>query len=83
MRSSWDASTCDPVHLPWSMQNPSRQWGVTALVLHDLLGGELLAAEVTLDGGGRQGFHLLPDGTEVDLSRGQLQPHEHVGGLGS
>lgn len=83
VRASWGADTCDPVDLPWSPANPSRgQCGVTALVLHDLLGGELLVAEVTYAGGGRQGFHTwnrLPGGTEVDLTREQFAPHELVG----
>ena len=83
VRAAWDAQTCDPVDLPWSTANPSRgQCGVTALVLQDHLGGDLLVAEVTRDDGSRQGFHtwnLLPDGTELDLTRAQFLPHEHVG----
>jgi hypothetical protein len=83
VRASWDALTCDPVDLPWSPDNaPRGQCGVTALVLHDHLGGELLVAEVRHDDGSRQGFHTwnrLPDGTQVDLTREQFLPHEHVG----
>lgn len=83
VRASWDATTCDPVDLPWSPDNPSRgQCGVTALVLHDLLGGDLLVAEVLFDDGSRQGWHTwnrLPDGTELDLTREQFLAHEHVG----
>ena len=83
VREAWDAATCDPVDLPWSPANPSRgQCGVTALVLNDHLGGDLLVAEVTYDDGSRQGFHTwnrLPDGSEVDLTRDQFTPHEHVG----
>jgi hypothetical protein len=82
LRAAWDADTCDPVDLPWSPQNPSRgQCGVTALVLHDHFGGELLVAEVLRDDGTRQGFHIwnrLPDGTEVDLTWAQFGPDEHV-----
>ncbi len=81
LRASWGADSCDPVDLPWSPDRPSRgQCGTTALVLHDLLGGELLVAQVTA-GGGRQGWHTwrLPDGTEVDLTREQFAPHELVG----
>ena len=63
--------------------NPSRgQCGVTSLVLHDLLGGALLVAEVTYAAGGRQGFHTwnrLPDGTQADLTREQFRPDEVVG----
>ena len=83
LRAAWDARTCDPVDLPWSPENPSRgQCGVTALVLNDHLGGELLVAEVRYADGTTQGFHTwnrLPDGTEVDLTREQFLPHEHVG----
>lgn len=83
LRAAWDAETCDPVDLPWSPGNPSRgQCGVTALVLQDHLGGELLLAEVTYEGGGSQGFHYwnrLRDGIEVDLTRAQFAPHELVG----
>ena len=83
VRASWSAGTCDPVDLPWSAADPSRgQCGVTALVLHDLLGGELLVAEVTYADGGQQGWHTwnrLPDGTVVDLTREQFAPHELVG----
>ena len=83
IRAAWGADTCDPVDLPWSPRNPSRgQCGVTALVLHDLLGGDLLVAEVRNADGTRQGVHywnLLPDGTEVDLTREQFAPHEQVG----
>ena len=82
VRAGWAADTCDPVDLPWSPSNPSRgQCGVTALVLHDHLGGELLVAEVLRDDGSRQGWHTwnrLPDGTEVDLTREQFAADEHV-----
>ena len=53
--------------------NPSRgQCGSTALIIHDLLGDELLIAEVIRSEGSRQGVHYwnrLPDGTEVGLTR--------------
>jgi hypothetical protein len=42
----------------------------TALTINDLLGGELLVAEVLRADGSRQGVHWwnrLPDGTEIDL----------------
>jgi len=83
VRAAWDADTCDPADLPWSPDSSSRgQCGVSALVLHDLLGGELLVADVTYEDGTRQGVHYwnrLPDGTEVDLTREQFAPHERVG----
>ncbi|WP_117208367.1 YunG family protein [Allorhizocola rhizosphaerae] len=83
IRRSWDEQTCDPVDLPWSPDNPSRgQCGVTALVLHDLLGGDLVVGEVRYASGDRQGWHTwnrLPDGTFVDLTRQQFGPDELVG----
>ena len=48
---------------------------MTALVVHDLFGGQLLEAEVHFHDGSRQGFHYwnrLPRG-DVDLTREQLQ----------
>jgi hypothetical protein len=83
VRSAWSAETCDPVDLAdWSIGNPARgQCGVTALVICDLLGGELLIAEVIRADGSRQGIHYwnrLPDGTEVDLTVEQFAPSEVV-----
>lgn len=46
IRAAWALDTCDPVDGDdWSPANPSRgQCGSTALVVHDLLGGDLPAA---------------------------------------
>jgi hypothetical protein len=80
IRAAWSEQTCDPVDLPWSPANPSRgQCAVTAFVLHDLLGGDLLSAEVLNADGSSQGWHTwnrLPDGTEVDLTAEQFAPDE-------
>src|SRR6202035_150702 len=67
IRAAWALDTCDPVDaVDWSAARPSRgQCGSTALVIHDLLGGELLIAEVVRSDGSRQGVHywnLLPTG---------------------
>jgi hypothetical protein len=82
VRVSWTAASCDPVDLPWSASNPSRgQCGSTALVLQDLLGGELLLAEVRNADGSRQGVHYwnrLDGGEELDLTREQFAPTELV-----
>ncbi len=76
LRASWGADTCAPDDLArggWSPANPA--WGqcdVTALVVQDLLGGELMCGEVYGVHGGRQGFHWwnrLPDGSQIDLTR--------------
>jgi hypothetical protein len=83
IRSSWGADTCPPdVHNPvWDPANRARgQCGVTALVVHDLLGGDLVRAEVRA-AGERVDFHwwnLLPGGVEVDLTREQFGPEEIV-----
>lgn len=76
IRASWAEDSCDPVDLPWSPGNAARgQCGVTALVIQDHIGGELLMATVLNPDGTRQGVHYwnrLPDGTEVDLTREQF-----------
>jgi hypothetical protein len=83
IRAAWALDTCDPVDVDdWSEANPSRgQCGSTALTIHDLLGGELLIAEVLRTDGSHQGVHywnLLPDGTETDLTREQFTSNEAV-----
>ncbi|MFE9582905.1 hypothetical protein ACFYO1_41490 [Nocardia sp. NPDC006044] len=84
LRDSWAADTCSPddvARAAWDLGNPA--WGhcdITALVLHDVFGGELLLGEVYLDGE-RRGYHWwnqLPDGTEVDLTREQFRLGETV-----
>ena len=63
--------TCDPSDAAlWTPANPSRgQCAVTALVVHDLLGGLLLEAEVHHADGSPQGFHYWNRlaGLDVDL----------------
>jgi hypothetical protein len=83
VRAAWALDTCDPVDAEdWSAANPSRgQCGSTALTIHDLLGGELLIAGVIRSDGSRQGVHywnLLPDGTELDLTREQFADDEVI-----
>jgi hypothetical protein len=78
VRASWAADTCsddDAAREPWTSANPA--WGhcdVTALVVNDLLGGDLLMGEVHLDGE-PQGFHAwnsVGAGLEIDLTREQF-----------
>lgn len=59
IRAAWALDTCDPVDAAdWSAANRSRgQCGVTALTVNDLLGGELLIADVVRTDGRRQGVH--------------------------
>ncbi|ROO60021.1 hypothetical protein EDC02_1870 [Micromonospora sp. Llam0] len=83
IRTAWSADTCDPADLAdWHTGNPARgQCGVTALVLHDLLGGELLVGEVSA-GGRRTGQHWWNrlGVVEIDLTRDQFGPHERISG---
>jgi hypothetical protein len=79
VRGAWGADVCeDPADVPrWSPSNPSRgQCGPTALVLNDLLGGDLCVAEVRLRDGTQQGFHWWNRlaGVDVDLTREQFGP---------
>ncbi|MFJ8861114.1 hypothetical protein ACIRD8_22130 [Streptomyces sp. NPDC102451] len=84
VRSSWDADTTTPAHRPhWDPGNPARdQCGVTALVVNDLLGGELIRGEVLVDGErvDHHWWNRLGGTTEIDLTREQFGPHETVTG---
>ncbi|MFI1676112.1 MULTISPECIES: hypothetical protein [unclassified Streptomyces] len=82
LRDSWGADTYPPDSTnSWPPDNPARgQCGVTALVLHDLLGGELMRGEVHVDGV-RTDYHWwnrLGAGVEIDLTREQFAPEEVV-----
>ncbi|WP_324290586.1 alpha/beta hydrolase [Streptomyces sp. H27-H5] len=79
IRAGWSAETCSPDDVeraPWTAGNPA--WGhcdITALVVQDLVGGELMVGEVWW-GGQQQGFHcwnVLPGGMCVDLTREQFR----------
>jgi hypothetical protein len=82
IRASWSLETCDPTDVPnWTPANPSLgQCAVTALVAHDLFGGELLEAEVWHADGSRQGFHYWNRlaGVDIDLTRAQFTRGERV-----
>jgi hypothetical protein len=82
IRQSWALDTCDPIDVPnWTPANPSRgQCAVTALVVRDLLGGQLLEAEVHFLDGSRQGFHYWNRlaALEVDLTGDQFKADEVV-----
>jgi hypothetical protein len=83
IRDAWGTDTCDPVDLAdWRADNPARgQCGVTALVLHDLIGGNLVLGEVHV-GATRTGvryWNRLPGGFDVDLTREQFSAEELVG----
>lgn len=82
IRSSWGQDTYPPdARTPWDPGNPARgQCGVVAMVLNDILGGELMRGEVRVNGE-RVDFHWwnrLPGGLEIDLTREQFSAHEVV-----
>lgn len=79
LRGAWSADTCSPddaARTPWTADNPA--WGhcdITTLVVHDMLGGDLLVGEVWSAEGEQQGFHWwnrLASGVELDLTREQF-----------
>ena len=74
IRSSWGPDTCYEPYL-WDEGPPSRgQCGTTALVLQDLIGGELLEAKVYRDGEPVEHHYWtrLPSGLEIDLTGDQF-----------
>ncbi|MFG1925912.1 hypothetical protein [Cryptosporangium sp. NPDC048952] len=81
-RSAWGPDTCYPnASEQWRPDNPARaQCGMTALVVQDLLGGDLILGEVHVDGvkTGNHYWNRLPDGTEVDFTGEQFHPEEIV-----
>ncbi|MGW7005565.1 YunG family protein [Streptomyces sp. NPDC054933] len=84
VRSSWSAETCSPDDLAeWNPRNSARgQCDITALVVQDIFGGDLVLGEVRVHGE-RTGYHWwnrLPSGCEIDLTREQFGPHEVVVG---
>lgn len=81
IRASWSLDTADPDD-GWTPDNPSRgQCDVTCLVVHDIFGGDILAADVFRDGE-RVEAHMwnrLAGGLELDLTREQFRNGEEVG----
>ncbi|MFB7178897.1 alpha/beta fold hydrolase [Streptomyces sp. NPDC056257] len=84
IRAGWSAETSEPAGIskvPWTPENPA--WGqcdITALVVQDLVGGDLVLGEVFHDGR-PEGYHwwnLLPGGVRVDLTREQFRRGETV-----
>jgi hypothetical protein len=84
VRSSWGADTSPPeFRSRWSPDNPARgQCGVTAMVLNDLLGGELIRGEVQVNGQFRDyhWWNRIGLEVEIDLTREQFRPEEIVTG---
>jgi hypothetical protein len=84
VRASWSAETCDPADVAeWRPDNPARgQCGVTALVVQDLFGGDLVLAEVHVDGR-KVEYHYWNRfglGLDLDLTREQFRPEQVVVG---
>jgi GNAT superfamily N-acetyltransferase len=78
IRSCWDRETSDDPD-EWSEANPARgQCAATALLIRDLLGGEILIANVLRDGERveRHAWNRLPSGVSVDLTRSQFSNGE-------
>jgi hypothetical protein len=81
IRASFSADTAEEDD-GWTPENPSTgHCDVTSLVIQDLLGGEILAADVSLKGE-RIMAHMwnrLAGGLDVDLTRDQFRNGEVVG----
>jgi hypothetical protein len=74
IRVYWSAETSDRPD-EWTSANPAfQQCDVTARVVRDYLGGEILVAGVVRDGRrvDRHAWNRLDSGLEVDLSREQF-----------
>jgi hypothetical protein len=83
--ASWSRETCyartDYIERGRSGDLSRGQCGTTALVLNDLLGGEIHVADLFVDGqkDGDHYWNRLPDGRFVDLTKNQLLSNETLG----
>lgn len=80
IRAAWSRDTSDDPD-EWTEDNPARgQCGVTALLVRELLGGEILVSHVLRSGKRveRHGWNRLPSGFTLDLTRGQYAEDEVV-----
>ena len=81
IRAAWGPDTSDDPE-EWSELNPARgQCAVTALLVRELLGGEILIANVLRDGRRleRHAWNRLPSGLTLDLTREQFVNGERLG----
>jgi len=81
IREAWSLDTAEEDD-GWTPENPSRgQCDITALVVQDLLGGDVLGADVYLDGERIEGhmWNRLVSGIEIDLTRDQFRRGETIG----
>jgi hypothetical protein len=80
IRASWSAETSDRPE-SWTPDNPAyQQCDVTARVVRDYLGGEILVAGVVLAGlrVDRHAWNRLASGLVVDLTREQFRDGERL-----
>jgi hypothetical protein len=70
IRDSWTADIAYPAcQNDWSKDNPSfGQCAITSLVIHDFYGGKILFSK-----NNNHFWNVLPDGTEMDLTREQFK----------
>jgi hypothetical protein len=60
----------------WSPENPTHgQCAITALIIHDLFGGDLIRGKVN---GADHYWNRLPDSTELDLTRDQFGTSSNI-----
>ncbi len=81
IRRSWAADTSDDPD-EWSPENPSRgQCAVTAMVVRDHLGGEIVIAPVLRDGEPVEAhaWNVLSDGQVIDLTADQFGDEFELG----
>jgi hypothetical protein len=83
IRAGWSTETtfASAEYLARAPHRPSRgQCGPTALVVHHLLGGELLVSDVSVDGvvDGVHYWNRLPGGRHLDLTGDQFVDGEVV-----
>lgn len=69
---AWCRETARPdLQAVWDAKTPMRgQCDVTALMVRELAGGEIMQCDVI--GYGHHYYNVLPDGTELDLTVGQF-----------
>jgi hypothetical protein len=81
IRDAWSRETSDDPN-EWSHANRARgQCAGTALVIRELLGGDILVANVLRDGVrvDRRAWNRLPSGVTIDLTREQFVRGERFG----
>jgi hypothetical protein len=82
IRASWGPDTISEGGEGWTPDNPALgQCDITSLLLHDIFGGEVLAAGVFRNGDWVENhmWNRLPGGMEVDLTWEQFRNGEVIG----